>query len=164
MEVNTFVLQGSGNPYNALFKENPKADVILNSLGVDRNFFIRYRDVWIRDGQVAVYTRMGRQQEHDSESKMPKGIFCTCRGCRFTSNVKNHPLFKSIQNDKKDSTYATVYFDVPESIRSEFKAEMSMPPINMDVEWYKRLNDDTLMKESAKELGLDKLLGINFDK
>lgn len=43
--------------YNMMFGSNPAADVILATLGLTKADTGRFRDCFIADGEIAVYTR-----------------------------------------------------------------------------------------------------------
>lgn len=45
--------------YNAIFGTNPFADLLLSAVGLDRSAVGRFRDCYIEDGMIAVYTRNG---------------------------------------------------------------------------------------------------------
>jgi hypothetical protein len=45
--------------YGMLFGQNPAADVILGTLGLTKEGVGRFRDAYVADGQIAVYTRNG---------------------------------------------------------------------------------------------------------
>jgi hypothetical protein len=45
--------------YNIMFEQNPKGDVILATLGLTRQDVGRFRDCFVADGKIAVYTRNG---------------------------------------------------------------------------------------------------------
>ena len=45
--------------YNMLFGTNPDSKTILEMLGLDAVSVGRFRDVWVADGEIAVYTRNG---------------------------------------------------------------------------------------------------------
>lgn len=50
--------------YNTLFGENSESHVLLGMIGVNKEYFDRYRDVeLIEDGtKIRVFTRLGRRQ------------------------------------------------------------------------------------------------------
>lgn len=102
--------------YNMIFGENQYADVILATLGLTRASVGRFRNCYVSEGKIAVYTRNGggnRQcwdttpNEHDSEK-------CSCPGCIITHRLPKHPNYLEDNDDLFDSTYATIYFSIPE--------------------------------------------------
>ena len=45
--------------YNMLFGQNPASDVLLATLGLTRGSVGRFRDCYVKDGRICVYTRNG---------------------------------------------------------------------------------------------------------
>jgi len=45
--------------YNLIFGENPASDVLLATLGLSRDDVGRFRDCFVSDGKIVVYTRNG---------------------------------------------------------------------------------------------------------
>ena len=107
--------------YNALFGVNPfSADLLaLIDFGSIAGH-VRFRDVHIveenGDTLIAVYTRNGGgNRQHYGEEGVEAGAACGCTGCTITHAMPLHPLYVRDEDDSFDSTYATVFFKVPEA-------------------------------------------------
>jgi len=91
--------------YNQLFEENPDANVLLGMLGVNKEIFERYRDIYLnKDGtKITVYTRCG------GGNRMVYG--------RVFEIMKNHPNYLRDYDDSFDNTYAYIEFSVPDKFK-----------------------------------------------
>lgn len=60
--------------YNALFGENSESHVLLGMIGVNKEYFDRYRDVeLIEDGKkIRVFTRLGGGNREDYQETWDK--------------------------------------------------------------------------------------------
>ena len=101
--------------YNALFGQNPKADVFLMMLKLDREKVGRFRDAFLteRDDKVVIgiLTRNGGGNRACWD---PESCDGHCAGCRMKA-LKNHLQYLDDADDDFDSTYATVYFSIPDN-------------------------------------------------
>lgn len=95
--------------YNVLFGMNKEADVLLHLLGKDRGSFGRFRDAYLSDNCIVVYTRCGGGNRDDYED-----VF---------NEMRDHPLYKYDEDDDYDSTYASFYFDFPEEYADDLKTQ-----------------------------------------
>lgn len=88
--------------YNQLFNENPDAAVLIGVLGLNKEVFGRYRDIYLNtDGtEITVYTRCGGGNRTEYE--------------RVFEMMKRHPNYISDWDDSFDNTYAYIKFSVPE--------------------------------------------------
>ena len=147
-----------GGFYNLVFGQNSKADAILATLDLTKKMVGRFRDVFVAEGEIAVYTRNGggnrecwcreealsscpshdggplkvwnrhRNRYEDSPDKrirvceVARTAECTCPGCIINHLMPNHPLYLRDVDDDFDSTYATIYFRIPEEWRAELEA------------------------------------------
>lgn len=91
--------------YNMLFGVNKLSPLILATLGLKPSDMGRFRDCYIEDGKIAVYTRNGGGNR---ESYMPD----------FSAN----PHYLYDQDDDFDCTYATIYFKFPDEFAADLKA------------------------------------------
>ncbi len=138
-----------------VFGTSPVAPIVMFLLGREPSYFGRLRDAWIEkgpDGQLrlAVYTRNGGgNREHYNDEK-EEGEECHCTGCTITHHLPKDPLYLSDKDDDFDSTYATVYFKVPEDAEARLRAEgmpedkklsdLACEPRDMSVEWHKAID------------------------
>ena len=135
--------------YNMVFGVNPMTQVLLSMLDLyvgaekgDRKWPTgRFRDVNVeeRDGKkvIAVFTRNGggnRQCWDDgSNSYKGEGGRCECPGCVISNILPKHPNYIESVDDDFDSTYATIYFEVPDKFKDtieEFYDESAMKPMD----------------------------------
>jgi len=100
--------------YNLVFGANPAGPTILAMLGFKSVGEVgRYRDCFISEGKIAIYTRNGgRNREHWDDNR-PAGEECTCPGCTIEYRLPKHPNYLYDRDDEFDYTYATVYFSFP---------------------------------------------------
>lgn len=104
--------------YNLIFGENPASDAILATLGLARADCGRFRDCFISNGEIAVYTRNGGGNRQCWEER---GDECTCPGCIITDRLPRHPCYLRDEDDAFDCTYATVYFRFPDEFSDDLK-------------------------------------------
>lgn len=103
--------------YNMLFGKNPLSDVFLAVLNLTEQDCGRFRDAFVANGEIAIYTRNGGgNREHYSydEPPVPAGLTCECTGCVIEHHLPLHPYYLRDEDDDFDCTYATVYFAIPD--------------------------------------------------
>lgn len=93
-----------GGFYHAIFGVNPNAPVILSALGLQLEDFGRFRDAFVTNGDIAVYTRLGGGNRHAYVNVFAK--------------MQGHPNYIRDVDDAFDSTYCTFYFTVPDTARN----------------------------------------------
>jgi hypothetical protein len=84
--------------YNTIFGMNPDTDKLLSLLDATRGDFGRFRNVYMEDGYIVVYTRCGGNNREDY----------------FPDWVTDHPWYSHDRDDDFDNTYASIYFKLPE--------------------------------------------------
>lgn len=94
--------------YNMLFGQNPNADQLLLLLGKDRESFGRFRDVFVDNDMIVVHTRNGGGNREYYED-----VF---------EEMSVHPWYSHDEDDGFDSTYANIYFRIPEEKIKSFVA------------------------------------------
>lgn len=107
--------------YNTLFGENEEAIVLLGMIGVTRNEFQRYRDVWLnKEGTIiTVLTRLGGGNRPEY-----KQVFI---------NMKKNKNFIKEYDDDFDNTYCYFEFKVPDEYlftAGKMKPEKEHPHIH----------------------------------
>jgi hypothetical protein len=112
---------GEGRMYNAVFGQNKASDVILATLGITRGDCGRFRDTYIADGKIAVYTRNGGGNREGYQD-----VF---------DALSKHPCYLSDVDDDFDSTYATIYFSYPAEFAAELKSVESKEPFDPSKRW-----------------------------
>lgn len=92
--------------YNMINGYNPSTVQILSLLGKTTADFGRYRDVYIEDNYIVVHTRCGGGNRDDYE-----GVF---------ENAAEHPWYSHDTDCDFDSTYADIYFKIPDDHTRSF--------------------------------------------
>lgn len=132
--------------YGLVFGRQQAAPVVLALLERAPTDFGRFRDAWIEqteagDLRLVVYTRCGGGNR---ESYFPK-------------DIDQHPLYLSDQDDDFDTTYASIFFRLPDVIPArllevlpeelrttevfyETLKTIAIPPRNMREEWGKAID------------------------
>lgn len=91
--------------YNAVFGYNPQSPLLLEALGLAPEEFRRFRDAFVADDEIVVYTRLGGGNRPDYQDVFEK--------------MKRHPLYLRDADDKFDSTYCSFFFRIPLEWKSE---------------------------------------------
>ena len=109
--------------YNLVHGENSGAVVLLGILGLQRDAVPRYRDCWWTGTEIAIHTRTGggNREYYESESVCRNNYPEYFDGKEGPSGPWNEdlqalPTFLRDEDDDFDSTYATFYFSVPDSL------------------------------------------------
>ena len=79
-----------------LFGANPHASVILATLGLDRESVGRFRDCYVTEGKIAVYTRNGGGNRRCWHSDEPENGNATCKHRVVT---KDAPVYAFMAKD-----------------------------------------------------------------
>lgn len=101
--------------YNILFGTNEEAPELLGMLGVNKEYFSRFRDIEIINGGtvIRVFTRLGGGNRVGYKKEWDK--------------IKKHELYIKDYDDEFDETYAYIEFKVAEkyqnTARKMFKGE-----------------------------------------
>ena len=94
--------------YNMVHGSNPTGGAILAALGLKKSDVGRFRDCFVSEGKIAVYTRNGGGNRAEYED-----VF---------GNLRKHPHYLTDEDDDFDSTYATIYFSFPIEFEDELKS------------------------------------------
>ena len=122
--------------YNVCFGINPIGAVILAALELTPKMVGRYRDCFVAEGEIVVYTRNGGANRRCWESVPPKD--CRCPGCIITHHLPKHPLYLRDRDDDYDQTYATIWFAMPAEYAEELRA-MDIGPWDPSARWKAKL-------------------------
>jgi hypothetical protein len=129
------------NMYNLLHGRNPLAELILSTLGLTANDVGRFRDCFVADGEIAVYTRNGGGNRQDYQH-----VF---------DALATHSCYLRDTDDDFDSTYATVYFKFPDRY-AEFLAAIDTGKFDPSQRWLdyfeKMKQPDYVVPEAVKAL------------
>lgn len=107
--------------YNILFGTNPRADVILATLGLTRYDVGRFRDCFVADGVIAVYTRNGGGNRENYQDVLDK--------------LSKHPCWIEDRDDDFDCTYCTIYFRFPDDYADSLRSIDAGAPFDPDEKW-----------------------------
>ena len=95
--------------YNIINGYNIACVLIMPMLGRKQEEYPRFRDCFVEDGMIAIYTRVGGGN----------------RGCGFgEEELYKDPNFIKTYDDDFDNTYATYLFNVPEKWKPDFNKIM----------------------------------------
>lgn len=89
--------------YNLLFGKNKNSEVILALLGLKENDIERYRDVWMDEEGITIYTRTGGGNREDYPNE----------------KLTSHPCYLRDEDDDGDCTYANYYFKFPDELKND---------------------------------------------
>lgn len=104
--------------YNLVHGRNPLSSLVLASLG--NPDVPRYRDAWLDDGCLAIYTRTGGGNRDMYEIGGDYQVEYNPDG-PFNDDLRAIPGFIRDEDDDFDSTYATFYFNIPDEWGPLFK-------------------------------------------
>lgn len=110
--------------YNALNGFNPACLYIMPMLGRKQEEYPRFRDCFVEDGKIAIYTRVGGWN----------------RNCGYgEEKLYDDPNFVKTYDDGFDSTYATYLFNVPDQWKSDFAKIISGKFDEVSDEYYEHV-------------------------
>lgn len=112
--------------YQIMFGRNRDAILILALLALTIEGTGRFRDAFVADGEIAIYTRNGGGNRDDQEQAIEQ--------------MRSHPNYLRDEDDSFDSTYATFYFSFPEQYAHVLK-EMESGKFNPDERWQAKLQE-----------------------
>ena len=121
--------------YNILFGRNPHSKLLLQLLDLTESDIGRFRDAFVSEGRIAIYTRLGGGNREYYQGNINK--------------LQSHPNYLSDRDDDFDSTYATFFFSFLEDYR-EILERMDSGKFNPDERWQKKLAEVKGM--SAEEI------------
>ena len=115
--------------YNALFGENSESHVLLGMLGLNKEYFRRYRDVeLIDDGTIIrVFTRLGGGNREGYQETWDK--------------IRKHELYIKDYDDDFDCTYAYIEYKIPEEFKETAKKMFKGEPVSFGDKFNKELED-----------------------
>jgi hypothetical protein len=111
--------------YNMIFGQSADAGELLSALGYGRGDFYRYRDCYLENDEIAVYTRGGGGNRECWNDDCTDGKHTDDCTIAIQEGVRQHPLYLRDEDDSFDCTYSTFYFRSPETLNlADFKSEM----------------------------------------
>ena len=122
--------------YNLINGFNPACVVIMPMLGRKQDEYPRFRDCFVEEGKIAIYTRVGGGN----------------RGCGYgEEELYKDPNFITSYDDEYDSTYATYLFNVPGKWKADFDKILDGKMSEVSDEYYEYVSDfyPTLAEEGV---------------
>jgi hypothetical protein len=126
--------------YNSLFGHNEHAALVLKLLDLSTEHIGRFRDAFITEDGLAVYTRLGggnRECYCDNTDDPLELHSCYHQNIEY---LQNHPLYLHDADDDFDATYATFYFQFPEEFKEELRKIAFGVHFDPDARWQEMLN------------------------
>lgn len=115
--------------YNSLFGTNEETPVLLGMLGVNQEYFSRFRDIdLINDGTIIrVFTRLGGgNREYYNET---------------WQKIRNHSLYLKDYDDDFDCTYAYIEFSIPDRFKKTAKKMFKGEPVSFEDRFKKEADE-----------------------
>lgn len=99
--------------YNALFGFNPHAPLLLSFLGITANDVPRFRDCFVDDGQIVVYTRTGggNREYYENAASRAREYEDSEYSGPWNDDLRALAGFVRDEDDDFDCTYASFYFE-----------------------------------------------------
>lgn len=103
--------------YNMLFGINDLTPFLLSVLGIKQEDIPRFRDCFLNEGYIVIYTRTGGGNRefydypNDENQEGP-----------WNSTLRDNEYYISDNDDEFDCTYANFYFRFPNEYRSDLEA------------------------------------------
>lgn len=117
--------------YSLMHGQNPLGPDLLAVIGLTVGDVGRYRDAYVSEGMIAVYTRNGGGNRECWDDEADD---CRCTGCIATRHLPAHPLYLFDRDDSFDETYATFYFRIPDDWRERL-AQFDIGEFDSDERW-----------------------------
>ena len=96
--------------YNMIKGYNPACILIMPMLDKKQDEYPRFRDCFVEDGKIAIFTRVGGNN----------------RNCGFGEDeLYKDPNFVTTYDDDFDNTYGTYLFNVPDKWKEDFDRIMN---------------------------------------
>lgn len=126
--------------YNKLFGMNEDTPILLGMIGVNREYFERFRDVELINNAtiIRVFTRLGGANRKEYQDTWDK--------------IHIHELYSADYDDGFDETYAYIEFKIPEKYKETAKKMSKGEPISFKEKFEKELKEmDTPGSEAFKK-------------
>ena len=115
--------------YNYLFGENSESHILLGMIGVNKDYFDRYRDIELIEAgtKIRVFTRLGGGNREYYQETWEK--------------IKNHELYIKDYDDDFDCTYAYIEYNIPEQFKETAKKMFKGEPVSFSDKFHKELEE-----------------------
>lgn len=116
--------------YNKLFDENKDTNILLGMIGVNKEYFERFRDIdLIEKGEkIKVITRTGGPVNRNAYKSVHE-------------KLRKHDLYIKDYDDEFDITYAHIEFNIPEKYKSTAKKMYVEEPPSIKEKFEKEINE-----------------------
>lgn len=131
--------------YRSYFGENPQADAILACYRFDRQLIGRFRDAFVHQERVVIYTRLGIY----NPIQMMNGI-SEVMHLRRIAYLQDHLCFDRQELGVIDNTYCTFYYHFPAKHRDFLSSLDTGEPWNIEQRWLEK--EQELKRMSPEEL------------
>lgn len=116
--------------YNLLFGKNYFSTILLKILGLTEADVPRFRDCYLCDNEIVIYTRTGggNRDYYESEEvcreNYPEYFKDSCHlpNGPWNQDLRDNPNFLSDEDDDFDRTYAYFRFSCPEDYKKDIEA------------------------------------------
>lgn len=125
--------------YNTLFGTNEEAPVLLGMLGVNKEYFSRFRDVELinKGTNIRVFTRLGGGNRKEYQDNWEK--------------IRKHELYIKDYDDEFDKTYAYIEFTIPEKYKETARKMFKGEPTSFGDKFKKELEEMEIPGTKAYE-------------
>ena len=115
--------------YNTLFGENPESSVLLGMLGVNKEYFNRFRDIELieKGTKIRVFTRLGGGNRPGFNEIWDK--------------IRSNRLYIKDYDDDFDCTYAYIEYNIPDEFKETAKKMFKSEPVSFSDKFTKELED-----------------------
>lgn len=134
--------------YNMLFGVNARAPMFLACLNLSPSDIPRFRDCYVRDNAIVVYTRTGggNREYYESEASCRENYPEYFQGEStehpsgpWNADLRKHPNFVSDVDCDFDCTYAYFFFSFPDEFKEDLKAISQADPDHKPSDKWKAL-------------------------
>ena len=115
--------------YNMLFGINDDMPVLLGMIGLNEEYFERFRDIDLTNNgnTIRVMTRLGGGNREDYKATWDK--------------IRKHELYLGDYNDGFDETYAYIEYKIPEKYQETAKKMFKGEPVSFREKFKKELEE-----------------------
>ena len=135
--------------YNILFGENKEASVLLGMLGVNKEYFERYRDIDLIENatKIRVLTRLGGSNRDNFQETWNK--------------IQRHGLYIKDYDDDFDCTYAYIEYAIPKNFKETARKMFEGEPVSFSDKFKKELEE--MDKEGTEAYKRSQMLAKKFE-
>ena len=115
--------------YNTLFGENPESSVLLGMLGVNKEYFNRFRAIELIEKctKFRVFIKLERRKKH--------------RINEIWDKIRSNRLYIKDYDDDFDCTYAYIEYNIPDEFKETAKKMFKSEPVSFSDKFAKELEE-----------------------